>query len=134
FQDLLAVEIGDGNLGGGDEEEVVVGAKGVVFEFGQLAGANHAFAAHEVGWSDLDVPALQSCIKKEADQRSLQPRALPSQDHEARATQLGGAVGIEDAEAIADIPMWTRRKRKTLRLAPLAHGEGILRSRAVRHS
>ena len=60
--DLVAVEVGDRHLGGGDEPEVLLGvAIEVLAELGEVAGADQALAAHHVRRVDLDVAVLLAC-------------------------------------------------------------------------
>jgi hypothetical protein len=66
-QDLVAVEVGDGHLGRGDQIEVV--HRGVVhlaFLVGQLARGEGAGCVHHVGWDDLAVSGIGGLVQEEA--------------------------------------------------------------------
>ena len=60
-------------------------------------------------------------VEEEVDDRALQPRAQPLIKMEARAADLGGGFGVEDAEVAPDVPVRLRLERKLRRLAAAAH-------------
>ena len=103
LENLAGVEIGDGHLGGRDEEEPVVGVVRLVLELRELRGADHRLAPHQVRRCDLAVPVLARDVEHERRQRALQTRAVAAQDREPRAADLRGALEIEDAEPLADL-------------------------------
>ena len=74
-EDFVAIEVGDGNLGGGDEPVVVVAelaagdgfgvgvgaAEEVLGKLGQLAGAEERFGVDHEGRQDFGVAVLLRC-------------------------------------------------------------------------
>ena len=61
-EDFLAVEVGDGHLGGGGEVELVaLAAVKLLLELGQLAGADERLAADDEGRADLRGSRARGC-------------------------------------------------------------------------
>ena len=119
-EDFVAIEIGDRNLGGGDEPVVVVfefaaadrlrvgiGAAEKVFgKLGQLAGSEQALAVDHEGRQHFGVAVLLRVqVEHEADEGPFEPRARAHVDGEARAGELGGAFQVENAERFAEFPV-----------------------------
>ena len=119
-ENLVAIEVGDGNLGGGDQPVVVVfelaarsglgvgigAAEQILGKLGQLAGAEERLGVDHEGRQHLGVAVLLGVqVEHEADQRPLQPRSRAHVDGEARPAQLGGAFEVENAERLADLPV-----------------------------
>ena len=114
---FVAEEIGDGDLGGGDEPVVVVGelafvgaavvgVEEVFGKLGQLAGAKERAAVDHGGRQDLGVAVLASVeVEHEGGEGSLEAGALAEVDGEAGAGDFGGAFEVEDAEGLADLPV-----------------------------
>jgi len=62
LEDLVAVQVGNGNLGSTDHPQVVFGIViDVVGELRQLAGAVEALLLDQVRWIDLSVAVL-ACV------------------------------------------------------------------------
>lgn len=59
-------------------------------------------------------------IEIEIDNRTLQPRAETLIEVEARAADLGGGFGVEDAEVAPEVPMRLRLEAELRRLAAAA--------------
>ncbi len=140
LEDLLAVQVGQRHLGGGDEVEVVRAlvalardAKRVVGELGQLAGAAHGRVLDEVGRGDLGVAVLAGVqVEHELRERARQPRPRAHQHGEARARQPARAVEVEDAERGAEVPVRARGVALVARLlAPGVHDGVVLGAGAV---
>ncbi len=132
-ENLVAIEIGDGNLGGGDEPVVAVfelaarnglgvgiGAAEKIFgKLGQLAGAEERLGVdHERRQHFLVAVLLGVHVEHEADERALEPRACAHVDGEARAGELGGAFEVENAEGFADFPVRLGRRNRIFSARP----------------
>ena len=106
-EDGVAVEVGDGNFGGGGEEEfVVLGAIHVVLEFGELAGAFHALAAHDVGDVDFLVSVFAGLqVEEELDEGSLEARAFSTVNGKARSRETGGVIEADEAVFFGEVDM-----------------------------
>ena len=119
-ENLVAIEIGDGNLGGGDEPVVVVfelaargglgigigAAEEVLGKLGQLAGAEERLGVdHERRQHFFVAVLLRVQVEHEADERPLQPRPRAHVDRKPRPAQLGRAFEVENAERFADLPV-----------------------------
>ncbi len=111
---LVAEEVGDGDLGGGDEPVVVllqlaggvgalvVAVEEVFGELGELAGAEEGLRVDHVGRQDFGVAVL-GCVEVEHEvgEGALEAGSLTVVDDEAGAGDFGGAVEVEDAEGFA---------------------------------
>ena len=119
-EDLVAIEVCDGDLGGGDEPVVAVfefaagdgfgvgvgAAEEIVGEFGKLARAEERLAVHHEGWKDFSVAVIRGVeVEHEADERTFEPSTRAHVDGEARTGELRGSLEIEDAESLADLPV-----------------------------
>ena len=107
LEHLVAVQVRDRHFGRRDEKEVLVlhGVR-VVLELRQLTSARHARAIHEVGRPDLLVAVLARVHVHEIhEERSSQSGAHAAIGHETRAADLRRAIEIDDAEALADVPV-----------------------------
>jgi hypothetical protein len=137
-EDLLAVEVGDRHLRGGDEEQAVVGLVGVVLELGQLGGADHAAAPHQVRRRDLRV-AMLGCghVEEERDQGPLETGAVAAEHGETRPADLGRAFEVEDAQRLTEDIVGSRFEIELGGRSPGAHNHVVrlvpaLRDRGMR--
>src|SRR5258708_7665922 len=106
-QDLVAVQIRHRHFGGGDEEEIVRGGLvGVLFEFRELPGADHAVAAHQEWRLHFDIPMLARVqIEHEVDEGARQLGPDAHEDGEARARELRAARQIQHSQRLTDFPV-----------------------------
>lgn len=95
----IAVKIGDRDLGGRCEEELIVlGAIHVVLEFRELARTFHAFAFHDVGDIDLFIAVLLSLeIEEKLDEGALEFSSFTAIDGKARPRKAGAVVEANKA-------------------------------------
>ncbi len=94
----------------------------VGFELRQLPGAVHGVGIDQERRQHLGVAMLAGVqVEHEVHQRALQPRAQVPIDGEARAGQLGGALQVEDAQLLAQLPVRLGREVELRRRAPAAH-------------
>ncbi len=123
LEDLLTVEVGDDDLGGRDEPEILLRVPiEVVTELRQVAGADQAFAPHHRRRVDLGVAVVRDVeVEHPRDERPLQARTGAVQHVEARARHLRAALEVDDAERLADLPMRLRREVEGARRPDLAH-------------
>src|ERR1051326_4571178 len=119
-EDLVAVQVGDRHLGGGNEEEIVPGNFVLVFfELGQLPRAGERGAVDQQR-RRLEVAVLPGMkIKHEARERPHQPGARAGEEGKARARDLRPARQVENPERFAELPV---RFRSELEGRRLAHG------------
>ena len=98
-EDVVAVEVGDGHLGGGDQPEVVgVRVVEVLGELRELAGAGHGRGVDHEGREHLGVALLLAVdVEHVLDERALELGALSEDDGEAGAGELHAAREVEDA-------------------------------------
>ena len=122
-EDLVAVEVRDGHLGGRDPPEVLLGVVvQVLAELRQVARADEALAPHHVRRVDLDVAVLLRVqVEHVRDERALQPRAPALEHVEARARDLHAALEVDDAELRAEVPVRLRLEVEGALRALLAH-------------
>ena len=133
FEDFVAVEVGDGDFGGGDEPVVVIlefaaadglrigvgAAEEILGELGQLAGAEEALAVDHEGRQDFGIAVLPGVqVEHEGDEGALEAGACAHVNRKARARELGGAFQVEDAEGFAEFPVRLWKKIKNWLLAP----------------
>ena len=120
-QDLVPVQVGDGHLGGGDQE--IVRARhleGVLLKLGQLARAGHGGPVHHIGREDLRIAVLGVGVQVIADDGPLQPAAQAPVHGEPGAGDFAGPGEIEDVQALADVPMGLGLEGKGRGLSPAA--------------
>lgn len=104
FEDLLAMEVGDGDFGGGDEVEVVFGAVvDLVAELGELAGADEALGFDEERGADLGVAVPGGVeVEEEVDEGALEAGAGAAIDDEGGAGDFGAGFEVEHAVGLAE--------------------------------
>ena len=103
-EDLLPIEVGHRDLSGGDEEHVALGVEGVVLELGQLGRSHHHLPPDQVWRGDLGI-AVPGCgqIEHERGEGALETRPGATDHGEAAAGDPGGALEVEDAEALTQL-------------------------------
>src|SRR5438105_10565051 len=73
------------------------------FKFWQLRRPDHAIAAHQKWWTDLEIPVLARVqIEHELDKSTLQPRPGAGKTNKSAATELRGALEIEQLKPGSD--------------------------------
>ncbi len=114
LEDFVAMQVGDGDLCGGDQVEIVLGAViDLVAEFGELAGADEALGFDEEGWADLGVAVLSGVeIEQEADEGALESGSGPAIDDEGAAGDFGTGFEVEHAVGLpeGDVVFWCEVK------------------------
>ena len=133
--DLACVDVGQGNLGRGDQEIIrVVELEQVFLEFGQLARAGHGLAVDDERRDDLGV-AMQGCLRVEHQlgQGAFQTGAPAIADGKAGACQLGGALEVQAAQLRAQFPMFPGREIEFRFFPPVAQDRVVLLGGAKGH-
>ena len=121
-QDLVAIQIGHRYLSRRDQPQVVLDVTVQRFgEFGQAAGAEQALLAHHKGHVDLVVALPDMDVQHPGDQRSLQARAQSLQHVEAASRQLDAALKVDNAQCLAQFPVWSRFEVESAQRAFSAH-------------
>lgn len=126
-EDFLAVQIGHRHFGGGNKKKVfALDAVHVLFKFRELAGADHALAAHHEGRGDFGVTVFAGVeVEEVIEERPFEPRARATVNDEAAAGNLRGLREIEHPFFLADFPMGQRLEGEGDLFADLAH-DGIV--------
>ena len=101
------MEVRDGDLGGGDQVEVVARDDvHLVLLVRDLPGPARGGGVHDGRRPDLGEPVLRGVdVEEEVDERALERRAGAAVDGEAGAGDLGAALEVEDAEPLRDVPV-----------------------------
>ena len=134
--DLFAVVVGDGDFGGRDQPEVVLGAVVHVFgHLGELAGAGHGRGGDEVGGADLGVAVLLGVhVQHVRDERPLEFRADAREEREPGAAHARRAREVEEAQLLAQRHVVLGLEVEFARLAPGAVHDVVLGAEAARHA
>src|SRR5438270_12854364 len=75
----------------------------VRFKFWQLGRPDHAIAADQKWWTNLEIPVLACMqIEHELDEGTLQPRADARETDESAATEFRCALQIEQLQSGSD--------------------------------
>ena len=121
-EDLIAVVVRRRHLS--RRHEVVVETlefEHVIGKLRQLARTRHARLVGDVRCEHLRVAVLVGVqVHHEVDAGALEAGAESLVEREARARDLGSAVGVEDVELRAEIPVRLRLEVELRRLPPLA--------------
>ena len=135
LQRLIAVDIGHGDLGRGNQPEIVsLALEQVLFEFGQLPRAEEAGRIHQEGRQHLGIAVLAGVhVEHEVDERALELRAHAPIEGKARAGDLGRALEIQDAQLRAQVPVRLGLEIEAGRLAHAPHLDVRVRVPAHRH-
>jgi hypothetical protein len=104
---FVAVEVGDGDFGGGGEPEVrVFDFEEIGGEFGELARAVEGFGVDQERGEDFGVAVLARVrVEHEVDEGAFEFGAEAGVDSEAGAGDFGGAFEVENAEGRAEVPV-----------------------------
>lgn len=106
FQDFIAVEVGDGDFGGGDEPEVVLGVVEVLGEFREVASADERIGGDKGGGVDLVVAVfLDLEVGHEVDQGALEFGAGAGVDDETGAADFHAAFEVDEGFFFGDFPV-----------------------------
>ena len=134
-KDLLPVHVGDRDLGGGHQEEVLLlDPEGLLLELGQLPRTGHGGAVEQEGRKELRIPVLPNVeVDHEVDQRPFQPRPRSLQEVEARGRHFHAPLEVQDAQALADLVVRLDGKGRLAIEAPLPDQRVGRRIGPVRH-
>ena len=105
FEQLVAVQVGELDLCGGDEVEALGGLEEVLFELGQLAGAGEGVLVSQGGDPELGGAAVQVDVEHVVDEGALEAGTLALQHREAAVGQLDAALEVDDAQLGAEVPV-----------------------------
>ncbi len=118
----IAVEAGELDLRGGSEPKVCAFAvEHVRSELGKLADASESSGVDEEGRKDFAIAALAGMnLEHEMGECAFETRAQATIDGKARPRHFGGGLKIEDAGALAELPMREGSEIEVWRRAPAA--------------
>ena len=136
-EDLAGDHVGHRHLGGRDQvtRRIVGGGEGVFAELRQLAGTGHRLRVDKVRQVELGVAVLAGVhVQHELRQRAVQARQRAAQHGEARAGQLRGGLGVEQAVRVAQFDVLARLEVEFGRLPPAAHLDVVVLVPADRHA
>ena len=114
------MDVGEHDLGGGDQVEALAGLEQVVLELRQLAGAGERLGVGEDRRPPLLVAGGRVGIEHEADERPLQLRPHPAEQDEPRLGELHRALEVDDAQRRTQVPVRLRLEVEVTRRAPAA--------------
>ena len=118
---LAGMQVGEGDLGGGDQELVLAGVVRVILELGQLARAVHDLAVHDHRRDELLEAAGDVRVEEEVLQGAVERGAGAREHGEAGAGELGAAVEVQDASLGTQVPVGLGLKALGGKVAGLAH-------------
>ena len=118
---LAGMQVGEGDLGGGDQELVLAGVVRVILELGQLARAVHDLAVHDHRRDELLEAAGDVRVEEEVLQGAVERGTGAGKHGKASAGKLGTAVEIQNAGLGAQIPVGLGLKALGGKVARLAH-------------
>src|SRR5216117_3144678 len=131
-QDLIAMQVRDGHLGGRNEEQIV-GRRpvGLLLELRDVARPLHRLALYQERWLHLDVAVLAGVqVEHEVDQGAYELRPGAHEDREPQPRDLRAAREVEQPQLFADLPVRLAALRS--RLTPCPH-DLVVRRIAARH-
>ena len=141
-EDLIHVEVGDLDLGGRRQEQIMVGIlvgpdgelelEQVRLELRQLPGAAQRRAPHDRRWPHLGVAMRRVEIEHVVDERAGQLRCAIAEHGEPRPGDPRAGLEVEDAEALADLPVRLRREAIRGLVAPGVEDRVVLLAGARR--
>ena len=106
LDDLVGVQGGEGDLGGADQEQLVLGDLVDHLPLaGEEPGPEQRALADQDRRHDRREPLLAEQLDGEADQRQLDQHEVAEQVGEAGARGGGGLLGLDQAEGAADVEM-----------------------------
>ena len=134
-QHLVGEQIGHRHLRRGDEEEVfALDVVHVVFQFGQLAGAEHRLPVDQERRKDFGIAVLFDVqIQHEVDQCAHQFGAESGEIDKKRAGYFGAAGEIDELEILPQFPVRFRLEIECGNLAPALDLDIVLFAGAHRH-
>lgn len=107
-EDYVAVDVGDGDFGCGDEVEVVFCAVvHLSFFVGKLACAVAGGGVDYCGGDDFCVAALLGFVEEEVDEGALESGALAFVDGEAGACDFYAEVEVDEVVFFGEFPVGT---------------------------
>ena len=117
-EDLAGVQVGEHDLGGGDQEVVARDVVGVVLELGQLTRAKHGLTLDDDRRPPLLKATARVRVQEEVDKGALQAGAGATENGEAAAGELVAALEVEDVQIGAQIPVRLKVEVELARGAP----------------
>ena len=117
-EDLVCVQVGEHDLGRGNEVEPLGGLEQVVLELGQLTRAGERVLVGKGGKPPLDRPPLDVGVEHEVDERALQAGAGAMQCVEACMRELHAAFEVYDAQLGPEVPVRLCLKVELARRTP----------------
>ena len=109
IEDLVAVEVREGRLGGGNEEVVLFGVLVQVLpELRQVARGHERLLREHVGQVVLLEAGGYVPVDHPLGQCSVEARRRPAQDEEARTRHLHPAREVDPVERFPHLPVWAR--------------------------
>ena len=106
FQDGIAVDVGDGHFGGGDEVEVVeVHVVHLCFLVGQLSGGISGGFVHHVRRFHFAVAVLAGGVEEEVDEGALHLGAFAFINGESGAGDLDAQLEVDDVVFLYELPV-----------------------------
>src|SRR5712691_8073035 len=132
---LVAVEVVQLNFGGGRQPQVgALEMEHVRCKFGQVSRTGERGAIGGERREDLRVAMLLRVrVQKEVGQCAFQARARANIKRKPRASDLHRRRQVQDAGALADLPVRPRRKAELRRRSPATHFDVVLLTLAHRH-
>ena len=92
------MQVGEHDLGGGNQEVVARHVIGIVLELGQLAGTEHGLALHHDRRPPLFETAAGMRIDEVVDERTLKAGAGATEHGETTTRELVATVEIKNVE------------------------------------
>ena len=99
-KNFFAMEVGDGDFGGGCEVEIAVAAPvELVFEFGELGSADEGFWADDVRRTDFGVAVFAGMeIEEKIEESAIETSSGAGKNGEGAAADFGGPFEVEEVE------------------------------------
>ena len=115
------MQVGEHDLGRGDEVEPLGRLEEVFLELGQLARAGEGLLVRECGNPPLGGAPLDVFVEHEVDERALEAGTGTMQCVEARVGEFHATLEVDDAELRAEVPMRLGLEVELARRAPAAY-------------
>ena len=119
-EDLAGVQVGEHDLGGGDQEVVARDVIGVVLKLGQLARTEHGLTLDDDGRPPLLEATARVRVEEEVDEGTLQAGAGATENGKAATGELVATLELEDVQIGAQIPVRLKVEVELARGAPAA--------------
>ena len=99
-KNFFAMEVGDGDFGGGGEVEIAVAAAvELVFEFGELGSADEGFWTDDVRRTDFGVAVFAGVeIEEKIEESAIETGPGAGENGEGAAADFGGSFEVEEVE------------------------------------